>query len=410
MTKDLIAIEDYIEKIVGHPSQLTNFVLEVNDRVLLTSIARQTVRGIGLTDRQYTLVKEKLTKYRDQFNTTSDVEFEVSLKTLRTPLRSIDRSKTVSLRKDGNKLDIVIKFPFNKKTIVIINEISKKYSDSYKHVKGSNEHSFKFYEPIVVDIIEMLQDRNFYIEQEILDSYKEIKSIIENPLNYKPVIKDKNPYNVDERVLSIAKTEIGNLTNDTLVKYYDRSLRYGIEKFEKLDFQNVSILTNKIANRNCQKVYISPKNYNIDNVVDTLNELNRYPLIVVLDTNSELDQLIMTFNSLKRYIPASEQILLDRIENKTDKNYAVNSFIKDQGFSTWLDKNVKVVYIFQQRLPKLLLKTEWAPIAVLQNSGMRLHTTVATYLESRCDLVVAIDDQPSSFEKNTSRKTLYEIL
>lgn len=410
MTKELTTIEDYIEVIVGSQHQKSNFVLEVNDRVLLTSIARQTSRGVGLTDRQHILVKEKITKYKDQFKTTNDLDFDLALNSLRIPLRSIDRSKIVFLRKNGTKLDIVIKFPFNKKTIVVVNEISKKYSDSYKHVKGSNEHSFKFYEPIIVDIVESLQDRNFFIEEEILDMYKEIKTILENPFKYKSALIDTQSVNIDERVLRIAKEELGELTDTNLVKYYDRSLRYGIEKFKTLNFQNVSELTNKIANRNCQKVYISPKNYNMDSVIDTIHELNRFPLLVVLDTNSELEQLTKIFNSIKRYVLPNENILLDRIENKDDKNYPLNTFIKEQGFATWLDKSTKVVYIFQQRLPKLLLKNDWAPIITLQNSGMRLHSTVATYLESRCDLIVALDEQPSSFERNTSRKTLYEIL
>ena len=410
MTQDLLNIEDYVEVVTGLTPYSHQFVLETNDAVLLSSIARQTKRGTALTDRQFSLVKEKLLRYKDQFKDVDPVTFALTIDTLRLPLRSIDRSKSVFLKHGNNRAEIVVKFPFNKKTIVLINEISKKHSDGYSHVKGSNEHSFKYYEPTLIDIVELLQDRNFHIEQQLLDMYQEIKKIKETPLDYKPMISNSGLHNVDERVLSIATSEIGELTPLSTVKYFDRALRYGFEKFEKIHFDNVSDLTNKVANRGCQKVYISPKNYNIDNVVDSINELSRYPLLVVLDTNSELEQLTKTFNSLKRYVPPSEHILLDRIENKTDKNYPVNSFIKEQGFSTWLDKNTKVVYIFQQRLPKLLLKTDWSPVATLQNSGMRLHTTVVNYLESRCDLIIAMDEQPSSFERNTSRKTLYEIL
>lgn len=410
MTQDLLTIEDYVEVVTGLTPYTHQFVLDTNDTVLLSSIARQTKRGIALTDRQFNLVKEKLLKYKHLFKDIDAIVFDLSIDTLRQPLRTIDRSKSVFLKQENNKAEIVVKFPFNKKTIVLINEIAKKHTEGYSHIKGSNEHSFKYYEPTLIDIVEMLQDRNFHFEQLLLDMYQEIKKIKEKPLDYKPVISNTGLYNVDERVRSIATSEIGELTPASTVKYFDRALRYGFEKAEKIHFDAVSDLTNKIANRGCQKVYISPKNYNIDNVIDSINELSRYPLLVVLDTNSELEQLTNTFNSLKRYVPSNEHILLDRIENKTDKNYPVNSFIKEQGFSTWLDKNTKVVYVFQQRLPKLLLKSDWMPIVALQNSGMRLHTTVANYLESRCDLIIAMDEQPSSFERNTSRKTLYEIL
>lgn len=400
-------LEDYLELLAEvKQEQTTKFNLELNDKVLLKSIARQTSRGVGLTDRQVILVKDKILKYKEQILENS-VEFsELSLDLLRLPIRSIDRSKSVFIRSDSTKNDIVIKFPFNKKTIVLVSELAKKYPSFYKHQKGTNEHAFRFFEPIVEDIVDVFLDRNFYIEKEILDFYKEIKKIKNNASNFISVLENNTLLNADARILSIAEKEIGKLSDSTLIKYYDRSLRYGFNKSTQFLSNDFSELASQLANRKTQKAYLPPKKFDIDQIVNALKELDRFPLVVVLDTNNELEQLTKVFNSAKRYVPANQQILLDRIENKNDKNYPVNSFIKENEFSTWLDNNIQIVYIFQERLPKLLLKTEWTPIASLQTSGTRTHSHVSTYLESKCDLMLAIDEQPSMFH----RKTNYEIL
>lgn len=408
----LTHLEDYLETLVGIKQQTPPcvFTLEVNDKVLLASFARQTSRGVGLTDKQMALAKDKILKYSENFRQNSIEVDVVALDCLRIPLRSIDRSKSVSIKSDQNKHEIVIKFPFNKKTIVLVNEISQKYQNFYKHQKGTNEHTFKFFEPIVEDIVDVFSDRNFVIEKEILDFYKEIKEIKNSAHKFRPALIGNKLSTVDSRIIKIAEEEIGALSDKNMIKYYDRFLRYGFEKFEVVSFDNYTELTGKIANRNQQKVYIPPVKFDIDQVTATIAELERFPLVVVLDTNNELEQLKKLFDSIKRYVPSSQQILLDRIENKDDKNYPVNTFIKENNFATWLNDSIKVVYIFQQRLPKLLLKEKWSPITSLQTSGTRMHSYVSTYLESRCDLMIATDDQPSMVDKNNQRKSLYEIL
>jgi hypothetical protein len=409
MMQNYSTIEDYLEAFVTAYSADKQFDIDTNDKVLLASIARQTSRGLGLTDRQHLLVKEKLLKYKKQLVDSDLSNFELSLDTLKHPLRAIDRSKTVFLREENNRVDIVVKFPFNKKTIVLINDLSKKYPSHYRSAKGSNEHAFRFYEPILEDVVDSLSERNFHFDSKLKELYTEIKEIKHTPEKFLPTLKNGSLLNVSQSVSKLTEQELGTLTDDNLIKYYDRAIRYGFSKSDVLSFDNYSGLANKIANRSSQKVYLPPKKFDIDQITNSIKELDRFPLIVVLDTNNELLQLTKIYNSFKRYVPSSQQILLDRIENKNDNNFQVNTFIKENKFATWLDSNIKIAYIFQQKLQKLLLKTDWSPVASLQNSSTRLHSYVSVYLESRCDLMLAIDDQPSMFENNY-RKNTYEIL
>lgn len=59
-------VEDSLELLVGL-RKTVSFELEKSDISFLSSIARQTFKGVALTDRQCNVVKEKLIKYKEQF-------------------------------------------------------------------------------------------------------------------------------------------------------------------------------------------------------------------------------------------------------------------------------------------------------------------------------------------------------
>ena len=86
---------------------------------------------------------------------------------------------------------------------------------------------------------------------------------------------------------------------------------------------------------------------------------------------------------------------------KTDE-YNVNDFIKDKKINNWLDKTTEVVYISKNKLPKLLLKNNWLPQAVVSLDSVRSHSKVRYYVDELCDLIVYNDDSPSIFANRWS--------
>ena len=90
-------IEDCLEALVGLVD-ITDvpFKVQSEDYTILSSIARQVFNGTAFTDRQYNVVKLKLTtSYSDQFASIDN--FYMALDTLRMPLRQIDRSHWVKV-------------------------------------------------------------------------------------------------------------------------------------------------------------------------------------------------------------------------------------------------------------------------------------------------------------------------
>ena len=387
-------IEQYLIKLANGSS----FKLADGDAVILTSIARQVGRGIALTDRQYELVKSRLINYRDQFEQNGMIQLDLALENLAQPLRTIDRSQTVSIEEGF----LVVRFPFNKKTIAQLDTVASKYRQFYRHERGSNEHKFKLYEPVINEIVELLKTKKFTIEPRVLEINDEIESIKTKRNETIPHVTAEGFVNVDPRIKDIAEKEIGPFSRENRIKYWDRSFRYGYEK-DQSGFWAASPLTENIANRTTIKQYVNPSAYQLSDIVATLKELDRLPLLISLSRNKELEE-IKTLITAFDFVDAREQILLDRIEDQNNENYGINRYIKEKNLNTWLDKNIKIVYIFKNSLPKLLLKGEWRPITHLSLNGERETTATANYIEQHCDLNIYHDGQPSYWNGNLQRQ------
>lgn len=372
--------------------------MDVADSVILNSISRQIKRNIGLTDRQHELVKTKLIKYKSFFESKDMTQLESALDNLQIPLRSIDRSQTITVENGW----MVIRFPFNKKTISQLDTVSSKYRQFYQHAKNSNEHKFKLYEPLINEIVELFKNKTFLIDPLLLEFNQEIEEIKSQEISFVPKVTDHGLFNLPDVAVESLQKEIGEFSERNMIKYWDRSIRYGYRKLERT-FDNASELTNHIANRTSNKIYLDPNVHTIDDVAASIKDLDRFPLLVILSRQkefSELKLLVETFN----FVDTQQQTVLDRIEDSSDSNYELNQYIKDKNFNTWLDNNTKIVYIFKNRLPKLLLRGEWRPTACLSLTGERETTNTSYYLAEHCDLNIVYDKQHSHWDDAISRQ------
>jgi len=385
-------IEHYLAALVNSGT------MNITDSVILTSISRQVSKNIGLTDRQYELVKTKLKNYKSFFESIEMNHLELALDTLKIPLRTIDRSQTITIE-DGW---MVIRFPFNKKTISLLDTVANKYRQFYQHAKNSNEHKFKLYEPVINEIVELFKVKQFKIDPDLIKLNNEIEEVKSKELSFVPSVTDQGLFNLPAAVEDALRTELGDFSNHTMFKYWDRSIRYGYKKTEK-SFSGVDELTNHLANRTSSKVYLHPDKYSIDNVTASIKELDRFPLLIILSRKNELAELKTLFNAFS-YVDPQQQIMLDRIEDNHDLNFELNQYIKDINFNTWLDNNIKIAYIFKNSLPKLLLRSNWRPTACLSLSGERETTNTSYYVFEHCDLNIVHDKQQSHWDDAISRQ------
>ena len=75
----------------------------------------------------------------------------------------------------------------------------------------------------------------------------------------------------------------------------------------------------------------------------------------------------------------------------------MNNYVKDNNLNNWVDENTKVVYIKKDKLPKVLLKSEFKPQTAVSKSSLRSNRLVTNYVNFNCDLIVYNDTDLSSF-------------
>tara|TARA_B110000503_G_scaffold93983_1_gene141707 strand:- start:622 stop:1821 length:1200 start_codon:yes stop_codon:yes gene_type:complete len=383
----MIHIEDILHLIVDTIGPNTT------DAEILKSISRQCKKGTPLTDRQFELIKTKIGSYKEQL-TECNVDLTEEF-IPRLPLRVIDRSKyiTISSTPDGYLRKateqetnwIKIRFPFSKKHIVCVEKLSIKYRKQYSHSKGTHEHYFRLQENIIYDVLTEFKDKQFEIDSQLLEFYNEIQEIKNNEINHIPMYTDKF-YNVPEKVLTAIEDEIGEINNHNAIKLIDRKRRYGI----KISNDTNNGLQYKIASRENSKIAINPNEYTLDQVAEAVLQLDRFPMLVVVDSNKELEQISTVYNVFNGIVSNSKQTVLFRIDNNNEK-YNLNNYIHDKQLNNWLDESTEIVYIEKTSLPKLLLKSIWKPMSILLPTSMRANSTVGTYINDVCDLIMYYD-------------------
>ena len=387
----ILNLEDCLEHLAGMRESPVKFTIEQTDFTIVTSIARQCFNGMALTDRQSALMQEKLLPYREQFMNL-DWDFDYAVTQLRQPLRSIDRSKYIKIA--GN--DIVVRFPFNKTDICYIHEFSG-IAEGYHHLKGSHIHSFEYNERNILNLLGRFTKKEFIIDEELLDIYDKIKAINDNPQAHLSGIDDNyNLININSKLEITIQKEVGELTNENFTQFYDRRFRYGFNHVANLDKAS-NQLVHEIASRKDKTYHSKPSVQSTQDVLTALWELDRFPLLVVLDPTHAEEQLYTFANHYRDILDSNEQSVLFRAE---EKDAGFNQLIKDRKLNNWVDSTTKVVYISKSKLPKLLVKNNWKPNATFSFTSS-MDRFVDSYVSFNCDLIVYREEQMSPMRRHS---------
>jgi len=395
------SIEDCLELLVGLQEDPTKkFKVISEDYSVLTSIGRQVFKGVGLTDRQYELVKTKLLAYQDMF----DHNLTESFTTLRIPLRELNREKTikiVSMHDDETILYIAVKFIFNKKLLTSIERV-KQAVDGHCHTYDSIEkvHYFLFNEHNAFAVVKNFKNNNFEIQPELLTYYNKVEIMNNNEEDHIPGIYSFKLKNLTDKAINFMVSSIGKPSKENLAIYNDRKEQLGLYHFEQEELENslnaLTVLSKKIVTRKLYTVLISPEKYPIERVIESLLELNRFPLLVILPNDNSLDGLIAVHSGLTNIFFNEDISVLFRVDNDTGRNF--NEYIKTNKLNNPIDSNTKVVYINTNKFPKPLLKSNWIPSAVLTIGSQRMNTKVNDYI-SPMDLVIHYDTDITPFTR-----------
>lgn len=408
----IINIEDCLELMCGLliEEEFTPAIeIAEKDKKLLLSIAQSTFRAKALSDRQYEVVKKILTNGYQKDFLDRNIDLPSSINNIRRPLRKIDRSEYIAIENYQDNLSgagyqafsdtgkcLVVRFPFNMKYSKLITEIKKFIlfpsegykSDNYKHILPFNE-------TIVYKTIDLFKGQIKDIQSELLDIYNQIDGYRNAPEKHIPGIYGLQIKNTPEFISQSVVDKIGDPTLENLFLYHDKRDQIGLVHFDKEDLtsstHNLKPLTKKILSRNHSFIQINKKQHPINEVLDTLLELQRFPLLVILDDKEPLDQLIQFHNLTKNIIPIEEISVMFRKENRKEGRH-FNDYVKSQNINNKLDINTKIVYINNKKIPKDLLKEVWEPECVISLGSVR-HYNKIDKLIHQYDLTIHYDKE-----------------
>ena len=408
----IINIEDCLELMCGLliEEEFTPAIeIAEKDKKLLLSIAQSTFRAKALSDRQYAVVKKILTNGYQKDFLDRNIDLPSSINNIRRPLRKIDRSEYIAIENYQDNLSgagyqafsdtgkcLVVRFPFNMKYSKLITEIKKFIlfpsegykSDNYKHILPYNE-------TIVYKTIDLFKGHIKDIQPELLDIYNEIDGYRNAPEKHIPGIYGFQIKNTPEFIAQSVVDKIGDPTLENLFLFHDKRDQIGLVHFDKdaltSSTQNLKPLTKKILSRNHSFIQINKKQHPINEVLETLLELKRFPLLVILDDKEPLDQLVQFHNLTKNIIPIEEISVMFRKENRKEGRH-FNDYVKSQNINNKLDINTKIVYINNKKIPKDLLKEVWEPECVISLGSVR-HYNKIDKLIHQYDLTIHYDKE-----------------
>ena len=349
---------DYLLKHVYQNIKIIDKLIPSKDRKILTSLANQLDQGNFLTENQAKLLVKILTENIDHILLIDDTSQEVISNNQWTyEFRVIQQVRKIYL---SNSIppNIRIEFTYDKRIKTKLTGLNSSLEGNLI-ANGPRHYAVAFSEKNIHTLIDEFKNDGFEIDEKIMNFYHEISEILKN---------NKSPFYVfsleNENLKKTIEDDVGPITLDNLLLLHDRKFRYQYTVTEKITEKN---LKNSIAQRSSTKTFINSQHYNLEEVLASLKDLHRLPLLIVFDGHdAKIDQKMLNL--------LSDAMLKNGIDNQTGIYFrfgqgtdgeSFNKIIKDLKYNQPLTEVTTVAGIANNKIPKFMVKTGWKPKTVI---------------------------------------------
>jgi hypothetical protein len=368
-------IEDALETLAGTATRTVNVRLDNSDKLLVKSLSRQVKSGVALTDRQLELSITKIIKYKTGLiQNNVDVDHLVLARPLRMPIREIDRTQSIKIDNCPitNIPALAVKFVFSKKISQIWKDLTLVLTGVNHTADGVNYVSLN--EMNLKKVVDELAPMDFIVDHAVMEIYEKIQEISKNPVIFAPYIDTENDHvvlrNVSNHLKVFIDKKFPQVGDDNFLAYLDTLKKCGIfqknpEILKKIEITQSSDLTKKVILENETRVRFDPAVHDLENLVRVINDLNQWPLVVILEENSAFSQVLRIHTVLGKFISDNEMTVFFRLDNHNKDHASLSQFVKDHQLNNYIDSNIKAVVITKNKIPKPLLKADWHPETAL---------------------------------------------
>lgn len=390
----MITVDQLLLKIVNFTAPTIEELLPARDSKVLRSLATTITGPRFITENQSRLLLKIFKEHQPKFKEfQSELELVLNAPTWSKLFRPVDTTKKlyISTANDGISL-LTLEFAFSsslRKTLAANNKLIS----GLVQVTPARIYHADLTEKNIVTLVELLKPLDFEIEEKIQDFYKTIKSWSENEVKNQFLLTTITHTNFQKQITADLGIETA-IDNNVIA---DRSNRY--QYFTEKSGKKPENLTEQLATRNATKCWVNKKEVTLDQLIQSVNELKRFPLLVVFDVYDpkkcleELKNLEVSLENNRIYDGVGIYFRLEN--NPTGKEF--NQLIADKGYNSQLDINTKVVGVQSGKIPKFLLKTDWKPMSVISIGNPLRHSKTAVYANC-CDLIIAYTDNEPIIE------------
>jgi hypothetical protein len=118
----------------------------------------------------------------------------------------------------------------------------------------------------------------------------------------------------------------------------------------------------KIASLSASRFRIPPSDNNFSEVVSIIQELDQWPVLVMVDDNEKaILQVSKAIDPLLHAVDREHISIFFRLDNGEQRYREFNQFVKDNRLNNFIGPDTKVVFISKNRIPKPLLRADWIP-------------------------------------------------
>ena len=364
---------------------------------------KDTVRSLAesqypWTEKQGKLAVIILKRYLTKFH-----KYGISIKELLDkpiydrPFRKIDWEKSIEKYTNEDNEDLIeLKFPYSKKIVTLIRCLKDKrgmpmgfmkYDGDKKHWTCKQTDVISYY----LTLIAIRYDFKF-VDTSLLDDYYEVKKEIEN-------YKDLQAKLVGNEIV------LCNAPN-SMQEYWDKNLKnksvlQQVDALKNLHLSTDGInvpaenkIAKKIAHQNNHKLWIDKSEYNKNDLIAGLTELDCFPIIMTVSGEVNTVEDIQDYWSWLKCFENHGIDILKQLSfgfeikeplRDTDVasdfgNFFPNSKLDDANFEKlfelhqmsrqfkFIDKQTKVIFV-RNRVPRALLKSGIKPKASLVSLG-----------------------------------------
>lgn len=379
-SKAPLSVDEFLNILSHHYDTLLKEKISARDRRILVSIGLQLNRGLFITENQSKILVKILKENIDVFK-----EIDSDLETLiENPVWSKEFRKIQRVRKiyksitDENAM--VVEFSYDKRLKNKFFELTASLDGSII-ASGPRHYTINFSERNILLVVEKLLKEDFDIEPKIMEFFQEIAEITKKQEITFELFSTKN-----EKFKEIVKSNVGDINEENLLLLNDRAIRHGYQVFQKIPKNS---LISAIAQRRNTKIYINPKEFTLEEVVNALSKLNRFPLLTIFDGHGAVHDkkyLNLLKSSVDAVIPDADVGIYFRYETSND-SYQFNAAIPEYGYNKILTDTTKVAGISNNKVPKFFVKSAWYPETVISFTNSFRNNKAIVYCD-KVDLII----------------------